>query len=186
MANDSLNDSVNSINPADETVPRIYVACLAAYNNGKLHARWINPTQAVEAIHEEIQQMLSESPIAGAEEFTIHDYEGFGSVKLDKYESIEAVHEKARFILQHGELGAELLVYYGDIESAQDAIENHYNGMHENQLEFAIELFESCFMDSIPVPVQGYIDYASYKRDLFMSDFFSIEVGGKTHVFSRN
>ena len=60
-----------------------------------------------------------------------------------------------------------------------------YHGEHENELEFAIQLFDDCFMDSIPVPVQGYIDYASYKRDLFMSDFFSIEVGGKTHVFAR-
>ncbi|HCJ18704.1 MAG TPA: antirestriction protein ArdA, partial [Hyphomonas sp.] len=27
--------------PTPETRPRIYVACLAAYNNGCLHGRWI-------------------------------------------------------------------------------------------------------------------------------------------------
>ena len=185
MANDSLNDSVNVNNPADKTVPRIYVACLAAYNNGKLFGKWIDIVSEVETIHQEIQKMLSNSPIAGAEEFAIHDYEGFGSLRLDEYESIESVHGKAMFILQHGELGAELLAYYGDIESAQDALENRYHGEHENDLEFAIQLFDEVFMDCIPVPVQGYINYASYKRDLFMSDFFSIEAGGKTHVFAR-
>jgi antirestriction protein len=27
------------------TEPRIYVACLAAYNNGNLHGAWIDATQ---------------------------------------------------------------------------------------------------------------------------------------------
>ena len=184
MANGILNDHAQSNNPSDD-LPKIYVACLAAYNNGKLFGKWINATQEIEAIHAEIQKMLSNSPIAGAEEFAIHDFEGFGSLRLDEYESIESVHEKAMFSLEHGELGAELLAHYGDIESAQDALENHYHGEHENELEFAIQLFDDIFMNSIPVPVQGYIDYASYKRDLFIGDFFSIEAGGKTHVFAR-
>ena len=59
-------------------------------------------------------------------------------------------------------------------------------GEHENKLEFAIDLFESTHMDSIPEPVQCYIDYAAFKRDIFLGDFYSIEVGGKTHVFARN
>ena len=184
MAKDILNDHAQSNNPTAET-PKIYVVCLAAYSAHKPHGKWIDSTQEVEIIHKEIKQMLSESPIEGVEEFAIHDFEGFGSLRLDKYESIEIVHEKAMFILERGEQGAELLAYYGDIESAQDALENRYHGEHENALEFAIQLFDDVFMDSIPVPVQGYIDYASYKRDLFMSDFFSIEVGGKTHVFAR-
>jgi antirestriction protein len=185
MAKDSLNDLVNSIKSTNVT-PKIYVACLAAYKNEKLHGRKINPTQEVEAIREEIQQMLSESPIAGAKEFVIHDFEGFGSLRLGKCESIESVHAKAIFIVRHHELGAELLVYHGDIESAQDAIENHYHGEHESQIEFAIQLFDSCHMDSIPEPIQCYIDYAAFKRDIFLGDFYSIEVGGKTHVFARN
>ena len=185
MTTHSVNDSVNSNKTVNDT-PKIYVACLAAYKNDKLHGRKINPTQGMEAIHEEIQQMLSESPIAGAKEFVIHDFEGFGSLKLDKFESIESVHAKAMFIVEHRELGAELLAYHGDIESAQDAIENHYQGEHESRLEFAIQLFDSCHMDSIPAPIQCYIDYATFKRDIFLGDFYSIEVGGKTHVFSHN
>ena len=32
------------------STPRIYVACLAAYNNGRLHGRWIDADQSVEDI----------------------------------------------------------------------------------------------------------------------------------------
>ena len=52
--------------------PRIYVACLAAYNNGQLHGRWIDADQDVEAIQSEIANMLSSSPIPNAEEHAIH------------------------------------------------------------------------------------------------------------------
>ncbi|WP_197724637.1 antirestriction protein ArdA [Sphingobium amiense] len=41
-----------------ETTPRIYVACLAAYNNGYLHGEWINE----EADASEWRQYLDTSP----------------------------------------------------------------------------------------------------------------------------
>ena len=60
-----------------ELTPRIYVACLAAYNNGQLHGAWIDADQSADAIHEEIRAMLASSPTPGAEEWAIHDYERF-------------------------------------------------------------------------------------------------------------
>ena len=40
--------------------PRIYVACLAAYNNGRLHGRWIDATTPDE-IWGEVRAMLAAS-----------------------------------------------------------------------------------------------------------------------------
>ena len=66
--------------PAGETEPvRIYVACLAAYNNGVLHGRWIDAARGEDHIWEETRAMLAASPIPDAEEWAIHDYEGFES-----------------------------------------------------------------------------------------------------------
>ena len=184
MAKDSLNDLANANNPNCEIVPRIYVACLAAYNEGILHGQWLDETQKVEVIYEQIHKMLSESPMVGAGEFAIHDSDGFGSLSLGKYETIDTAHEKAMVFLEHGELGVALLLHHGNVLFVQDVIENHYHGCYESELEFAIQLFEELYMGKIPEAVQGYIDYASYKRDLFIGDFFSIEVRGKTHVFT--
>ncbi len=57
---------------------RIYVADLAAYNNGKLHGVWINACDDLEVIQKQINEMLESSPERFAEEYAIHDYEGFG------------------------------------------------------------------------------------------------------------
>jgi len=44
------------------TTPKIYVACLAAYNNGRLHGKWIDADQDESSIYQEIYQMMLESP----------------------------------------------------------------------------------------------------------------------------
>lgn len=64
-------------NTDNYTEPQIYVACLAAYNNGHLHGAWIDAAQEPWAIYDAVRVMLAASPIAGAEEWAIHDYEGF-------------------------------------------------------------------------------------------------------------
>ncbi|MEH6808999.1 MAG: antirestriction protein ArdA, partial [Hyphomonas oceanitis] len=51
--------------------PRIYVACLAAYNGGRLHGRWIDATEH-EAVWKEVRAMLAASPEPDAEEWAIH------------------------------------------------------------------------------------------------------------------
>ena len=63
---------------------RIYVADLAAYNNGKLHGVWINVTDDFDDIREQINKMLASSPEGFSEECAIHDYEGFDGYSLDE------------------------------------------------------------------------------------------------------
>ena len=79
---------------ADRLSPRIYVACLAAYNAGHLHGAWID-VEDKEAIKDAITAMLSASPIAGAEQFAIHDDDGFGGMNIGEYEPIGRIVEIA-------------------------------------------------------------------------------------------
>jgi len=90
-----------------KTTPKIYVACLAAYNNGILHGQWIDANQEVDDIHEEIKKILRASPIPGAEEFAIHDYEGFCGLRIEEYQDIATVAEMAAMIEEHGEAWAK-------------------------------------------------------------------------------
>jgi antirestriction protein len=71
------------------TSPRIYVACLAAYNSGRLHGAWIDAASDVWEIWADVQAMLAASPEADAEEFAIHDYEGFEGVRIGEFESLK-------------------------------------------------------------------------------------------------
>jgi antirestriction protein len=124
----------------------------------------------------------------GAEEYGIHDAEDFGYLGIGEYESIESIHQKACFIVEYGELGAKLLAYYcsADIEVAKEALKNYYMGEYGSELEYAIHLFDECYLDTLPDSVQVYIDYEKFQRDIFRGDYFSLNVNGACHVFRVN
>lgn len=161
---------------------RIYVACLGAYNNGHLHGAWIGADQDADAIRGEIAKMLSTSPIADAEEYAIHDYEGFGGVRLSEYEGIEQVCELAAFIVEHGALGRALLEHFPDISDAETALTNQYAGCYDGAEDFARDITEQT--QNIPDYLANYIDYDAMARDLLISDIFTIDLGHQEiHVF---
>ena len=162
---------------------RIYVACLAAYNNGYLHGQWIDASLGEDAIWDGIRQVLKTSPIPEAEEWAIHDHEGFEGLDISEYEGIESVCEKAAFIEEHGSLGAELAAHYGgDLEEAITALNDHYAGQYSSLAEFAEELTEQT--TQIPDSLQYYIDYERMGRDLEINDLLVIRLGyDELHVF---
>lgn len=154
--------------------PRIYVACLASYNNGILHGEWIDATLSVDEIHEHIRAMLKASPMADAEEHAIHDIDGFGKIPISEYESIFYVNCLAIFIQEHGGQGLALLEHFlGDIEDAERALEN-YAGRYEGLSAYAQQLTEDT--TEIPENLSFYIDYEKIASDMKMSgDVFTIE-----------
>lgn len=169
---------------SNQRTPAIYVACLAAYNNGYLHGKWIDATQDREAIYNDIQKILATSPIPNAEEWAIHDYEYF-YMPIDEYEDIESVCAKAQFVLEYGEVGGLIAEYYrGNLEEAKEAIENDYHGEWDSELDFAANLFDECYAYDIPVNLRFYIDYDKFCRDIFIDSYISVSVDNTVHVFS--
>lgn len=163
-------------------IPKIYVACLAAYNSGHPHGAWIDADQGAWEIYDEIKAILKASPIAGAEEFAIHDYEGFEGVRIAESQGLGSVVEIAAFIIEHGALGGALIEYFGDIAEAKTAIEDHYAGEYSSLADFAQELTEEG--TAIPENLRFYIDYERMARDLAINDVLTIETAGdQVHVF---
>jgi len=170
------------MNNLQQVSPRIYVACLAAYSNGHLHGEWID-IENEEQIRDEINSVLKTSPIAGAEEWAIHDYEGVGNIS--EYESIEKLVAYAEFIKEHGEIGLAVLEHYNNqIDEAKDAL-NYFHGEHDSEEDFTIDFVNSIGME-IPKHLEYYIDYKRMARDYFINDFFSIEYGSSILVFSHH
>ena len=122
--------------------PRIYVACLAAYNAGRLHGRWIDADQSAEDIESEVQAMLAASPEPLAEEWAIHDYEGFGALRLSEWESFEHVSAIAAGIAEHGDAFTAWLSYDSsrdatDSEAFEDAYRGEWDSLHDYAEDFA-------------------------------------------------
>jgi len=167
------------------TTPSIYVACLAAYNSGYLHGAWIDVRQDEQAIGAEITAMLERSPIAGAEEYAIHDYEGFESLRISEYEGIASVAQKASIIAEHGALGAAVAEHFGgDLDEAEEALAERYHGQFASLADYVQELTEDTI--SIPESLRYYIDWEAMARDAELSgDVFTIETThDEVHVFS--
>ena len=163
---------------------RIYVACLASYNNGKLHGAWIDATKELDDIQDQINQMLADSPEPDAEEYAIHDYEGFGGYGLSEYEGIQSVHEIACFIEEHPELAGELLSHFGgSLDDARKAIEDSYSGCYKSLADYAEELTEGT--TEIPESLAYYIDYERMGRDIELGgDIYTIETAhDEVHIF---
>lgn len=166
---------------------RIYVACLAAYNSGHLHGRWVDATQGVDHILDETKAMLALSPIENAEEHAIHDYEGFEGAPVEEYTSFETIVALVEFIEEHGTLGGKVLAHFGgDIEDAETAFEN-YQGEHISLAMYAEQLTEDCGPE-IPDNIAFYIDYDAMGRDMEMSgDIFTIEITfDEIHIFGAH
>ncbi len=147
------------------TPPRIYVACLAAYNAGILHGEWINATQEPDQIWSGIRNILQSSPIANAEEYAIHDYEGFEGIGLSEYSGMEEAHQLACFVEEHGKLGTEVLDYYGgDLDTTVELLTHGYAGEYSSLAEFA----ESFINETVNIPneIAYYIDYSRIGRDM--------------------
>ena len=155
------------IEPSPDPI-RIYVACLAAYNNGHLHGVWIDATQGESHLWEQTRAMLKASPIEGAEEWAIHDYEGFEGAPIGEYTAFETVEERAQFVEEHGELGGKLLEECaGCVGDAATKFEN-YVGEYDSLADYARESLESSG-PTIPENLAPYIDYERMGEDLRLS-----------------
>ena len=105
---------------------------------------------------------VAASPEPEAEEWAIHDYEGFEGASLSEYASFETVCELADFIEEHGELGAKLLSHFGDdLAEARAAFEDYAESL------------------------RYYIDWQALARDMALNgEIMAFQTGfDEVHVF---
>ena len=170
----------------------IYVACLAAYNNGKLHGDWIDLEGDIdeEGIQEGIDWMLSHSPEPGAEEYAVHTSSGLpGYLSSTEWPAL-------------GELVAWVdgLSTYADEDTREayrlecenqgqtideDAFRETYCGQYSSGENYAIELAED--LDAMPTQLAwplSCIDWESAWRELTHDGYRAEDcASGGVHIF---
>ena len=148
------------MNTTTTTTARIYVACLAAYNNGILHGKWIDASSDESEMQEAVDAMLAESPIEDAEEWAIHDCEGFAH--LDEYEDFDVIAERVGHWETYGQDEVEAYEgYFGQFDP-EDFLDRYAGGCrdyHSDRRRFACEQFEELML----------CDYTEEQRDTFWS-----------------
>lgn len=178
--------------PRSLPLPRIYAASLSDYNAGRLVGAWLDAAVEADELAAGVQAMLAASPTPGAEEWAIHDYEGFGPLRLDEYESLETVASVARGIAEHGPAFAHFAALVGTSDSDELArFDDAYLGHAESLTAYAEELldelgYRSQIEAAVPEHLQPYIrfDIEGFARDLELSgDITTSDGDGGVYVF---
>ena len=173
------------------TNPRIYIACLAAYNNGKLHGKWIEANQDVSNIWADVSAMLKASPEQNAEEWAMHDYEGFAGIRFSECPDFACISIIARLLEEHGEAFA---LWYSnqdgqniDAEELEEKFLEQWQGAHDSESSFADYLLDQTGqLSQLPEWARNYFDFESYARDLRLGgDYSFVSHNAQVYVFSN-
>ena len=167
----------------DDQTSRVYVACLASYNAGVLHGRWIDVDgMDEEDIGEEIEKVFKTSPAEGAEEYAIHDYDGpLGPLAswLGEHPDLETLCAIVDAFGDH-EPGAVRAFIGWDGSWDRERFEESYQGEWDSFEDFAEHLADETIegLRDCESLLARYFDYDAFARDL-RYDYY--EVDG--HVF---
>ena len=167
-----------------ESKPMAMIVCLASYNEGKIHGKWVDMTQDINEIWDQINNIIKTAPNPRSEEWEILDYDSFYvSNKILRSKSIEELQEIAQIIIDNGIVGSLLLDEQGgEITTTKRMLEN-YIGCYESWEDYAWEYVNN-YLD-IPKEPEYYINYEKWGRDLELSgEIYCIEEGfRKLHFF---
>lgn len=163
---------------------RIYVACLASYNNGRLHGRWIDcDGKDADELQEEVNAILRSSPypnvtvehegreVPSAEEFAIHDHEGFPRNSVEEYTPLSDIAEMVEALEtleDHQLVGFRFLLANDSTTTVAEAVEKADDVQwSEESPKDAVATFydETGQTDGLPEWVQNHVDWESLARD---------------------
>jgi antirestriction protein len=199
--NEQPIEAARSLETLGSKGPRIYVASLSDYNAGILHGSWLRADTEPEELWSGINEMLAASPTTKrygevAEEWAIHDYEGFSSfVQLGEYESIERVAALARGLVAHGDAFAAWWSMDGRDETGDEelesAFEEHYLGEYSSIQDYGQQMLDDMGIEvdelpGVPEGLRPYVrvDVEAWTRDLQIGgDVYSVESKGGVYVF---
>lgn len=173
-------------------LPRAYFASLSDYNHMVLHGAWVEDLGDPDHVREEIEKMLDASEEAVAEEYAVHDYEGFGDWSPSEYEPIENLSRVAAGIEEYGPAFAAWVSYLGDASDDQvDNFEDAYRGEWESTEAFAESMIEDHGLniyDGLPEWIANYvrIDFEMLGRDMAMDMYVTGAADGGVWVFDPN
>lgn len=216
------------------TAPRIYAACLASYNDGRLHGAWIDcDGKTGDDLRNEIADMLAKSPcpnvlrrkcpdcgawqtdarpyrenepecdecggalpdefVPSAEEWAIHDHEGFAGMISGEWPDLDDVAALAEILADDDDDKRRGLAWLvndvgyklADAISKCDEVRT-YDG---TAADYAADMAEECYSDALekmPDLFKYHIDWEGVARDMEIGgDIAKTTQGGETFIITN-
>ena len=150
---------------------QIYIACLAAYNNGILHGAWIEPSADVEELQKQIDAMLKRSPMPSADEWAVHDYNEFPN--MGEYPDLKNICDYVELAnstdLPQDCLNAIIENVHGNLNQARKDLERvigEFDDFRDYANECADEMIACAGLGPGLNSLANYFDYDRFARDL--------------------
>jgi antirestriction protein len=174
---------------------RIYVASLADYNAGRLHGEWIDVTDPT-TMRGEITAMLAASPTAKeegrqAEEWAVHDYEGFDGVRLSETPDLETLCSISEGVDEHGDAFLTWVGHDPNHNTDKTDFEEVYRGEFASLADYVEDWWDQSGWSESGEGwwhPSRYVDWERMGHDLEMSgDIFTVDApGGRVWVFDNH
>lgn len=165
---------------------KVWVGCLACYNEGRLVGEWLDALQAGEYVpchragHEECWCFATDTPwITG--ECSPSEAQAIAEAieALPDHLDRDAVLAYVSGVMGYEDVRALLRgVEPFDVSRFEDA----YRGEFEITREYTDELFDDLYAHELTDSLRNYIDYEAWNRDVMM-DHTAVSVGGKLYIF---
>lgn len=125
--------------------------------------------------------------VLSAEEYAIHDYDGFYGLgrTLGEYPDLNKVAHAAAMIEEHGEAWALWADNIGDVTLSEDDFQEAYAGEYDDEKAYAESFVDDTgLLSEVREDIACYFNYDAFARDLFLGDYTFIRAAdGAGHVF---
>jgi antirestriction protein len=125
----------------NDDTPKIYVADLEAYNNGRLSGVWLDLTDYSDA--DELMDAINDFlKTTGGEEYAVHDYENLPSSMYSEYMGVRDFEEIYEMMDLAKENDLPLDVVMEVVSQFNSSALNEYTGVYDSEKDFAEQLVD--------------------------------------------
>ena len=172
--------------------PRAYIGCLASYNAGRHHGRWLD-LDCEDTFNEQLKSILDTAPVPDAEELWVFDTEGLpvpGEMSPSEALKYGLIVSLCRDEQIHDEVVSFVLDKWDSSEPEPDTVltrcQEVWRGSASTPGEWAEEYWGDC-MGDIPAELAHYIDWERYAKSMeHAGDIRFIQVAHNEYLVVSN
>lgn len=161
----------------NDDTPKIYVADLEAYNNGRLSGVWLDLTDYSDA--EELMDAINDFlKTTGGEEYAVHDYENLPSSMYSEYMGVRDFEEIYEMLDLAKDNDLPLDVVMEVVSQFDRSALDEYTGVYDSEQDFAEQLVDDLGITSF-FDFEYYLEISDTDRRLMsqeMADSYADDI----------
>lgn len=141
---------------ATERTPKVWIGCLAAYNEGTLHGKWFDVPDTEDELWAAIKTVIDSSPADYPEEWFFADNEDFHPWQPGEWPTIGKLVLAAQLIREQGAAAAGWLANdetplneADDYAELEESFQEAFAGTWDSDEAYAREYVESCGLPGV-------------------------------------